>query len=160
MREIILTKGQVALVDDADFDWLSQWKWYAQANNHGGFYAARRGPDRRLVYMHRIINDTPDDAVTDHRDGNGLNNRRANLRTATQLQNMMNRYAKRDGSSSLKGVWFDRHMSSPRPWRAAIRLNGKLKYLGRYSNEADAASAYEVAAKQHFGEFARSGSRT
>lgn len=152
---IPLTKGQSAIVDDGDFEWLSQWKWYAQPNSHGGFYANRHDAGR-LVAMHRLVNDTPDGFVTDHIDGNGLNNRRANLRTATQLQNMMNRHGKRGGTSVYKGVWADPNPRNRKLWRSAIRLNGKLKYLGRFETEEDAAAAYARASFDHFGEFANS----
>ena len=153
-RLIPLTKGQHAIVDDADFDWLSQWTWHAQPNVQGGFYANRRDADGKLVAMHRAINQTPDGMVTDHRDGNGLNNQRANLRTASQLQNMMNRKGKRGGSSRFKGVWADPGPRNTKRWRAAIRLNGKLKYLGRFATEEDAGAAYARAANEHFGAFA------
>jgi hypothetical protein len=153
MKLIPLSQGQSAQVDDADFDWLSQWKWTAQRTAHG-FYATRYDGDR-LVLMHRLINGTPEGMVTDHRDCNGLNNQRSNLRTATQLQNMMNRRGKRGGTSRFKGVWADPNPRNLKLWRSAIRINGKLKYLGRFHNEEDAAAAYAAAARQHFGEFAR-----
>lgn len=153
---IPLTKGQYATVDDEDFDFLSQWKWHAQPNTHGGFYANRHDEAGQLVAMHRVINGTPEGFVTDHRDGDGLNNRRSNLRTATQLQNMMNRHGKRGGTSRHKGVWADPNPRNRKLWRAAIRINGKLKYLGRFHTEDEAAEAYAAAAQHHFGEFARS----
>jgi len=155
VKQIPLTQGQFAKVDDADFDWLSRWKWTAQ--RHGrGFYAMRREKGR-LVLMHRLINNTPDDMVTDHRDGDGLNNQRANLRTATHLQNTMNRRAKRGGTSRYKGVWSDPNPRNSKQWRSAIRLNGKIKYLGRFHTEDAAGEAYARAAVEHFGEFANTG---
>jgi hypothetical protein len=154
-KRIPLTRGQFAIVDDDDFEWLSQWKWHAQPNESRGFYANRHDDQGRLVAMHRLINDTPEGFVTDHRDGNGLNNRRSNLRTATQLQNMMNRHGKRGGTSRHKGVWADNSPRNRKPWRAAIRVNGRLKYLGRFHTEDEAGAAYAAAAAEHFGEFAR-----
>lgn len=154
-KRIPLTRGQFATVDDEDFDWLSQWKWHAQPNEAHGFYANRHDEQGRLVAMHRLINATPPGFVTDHRDGDGLNNRRRNLRTATQLQNMMNRRGKRGGSSIHKGVWADPSPRNSKLWRSAIRLNGRLKYLGRFHTEGEAAAAYAAAAAEHFGEFAR-----
>lgn len=152
-RLIALTQGQFATVDDADFAWLSQWKWTAQANDRG-FYAMRRERGE-LILMHRLINSTAPGRVTDHVDGNGLNNRRINLREATQLQNMMNRHGKKGGTSRFKGVWFDRHQEGAKRWRSAIRINGKLKYLGRHETEEEAGAAYAAAAHEHFGEYAR-----
>ncbi len=150
---IALTKGQSAIVDDADFEWLSQWKWYAQVNEAGGFYAARRENRTTLVYMHRLINETPVGFVTDHRDGDGLNNRRANLRTASQLQNMMNRRGKKRGTSKFKGVYLSAGSNKSKVWAAGIRISGKLKFLGRFTTEEEAASAYADAAKANYGEF-------
>ena len=151
-RLISLTQGQFARVDDADFGWLSKWKWTAQKADHG-FYAMRKDK-KRLILMHRLINDTPHGMVTDHRDSNGLNNQRYNLRNATPLQNVMNRRGKRGGTSRFKGVWFDAGVQNLKKWRAAIRLNGKLKYLGRFAVEEEAGDAYKVAALRHFGEYA------
>lgn len=150
-RLIPLTQGQYAIVDDSDHEWLSQWKWTAQ-KAHKGFYAMRHDSGQ-LVLMHRLINGTPQNMVTDHRDGNRLNNQRHNLRDATQLQNMMNRKGKSGGSSRFKGVWLD---GVHKKWRAAIRLNGKLKYLGRFVSEEDAGQAYAAAAKLYFGDFSNS----
>lgn len=152
-RLIPLTQGKSAIVDDQDFDWLSQWKWTAQKHSHG-FYAMRHDGGR-LVLMHRLINGTPEGIGTDHRDGDGLNNQRANLRTATQLQNMMNRRGKRGGTSRFKGVWADPNARNRKLWRSGIRLNGRMKYLGRFATEEQAAAAYARAAAEHFGEFAR-----
>lgn len=153
-RLIPLSQGQSAIVDDADFDFLSQWKWTAQRQADGRFYVMRRDA-RRLILMHRLLNGTPDGFVTDHIDGDGLNNQRANLRTATQAQNTMNRHGKRGGTSRFKGVWDDSKTAPHKPWRAAIRINGKLKYLGRFASEEAAGAAYAQAAANHFGEFSR-----
>lgn len=143
------------MVDEADFARLSKHKWYAQSRSDGRFYAARRehhkGP---LVYMHREVNLTPTGLLTDHIDGDTLNNRRANLRSASALQNAQNKAKQR--SQLLKGAWLDSTSSSCNKWRAAIRLNGRLKYLGRFPNQEQAAAAYAVAAAAHFGEFNRS----
>src|ERR1700722_12732827 len=119
MREIPLTKGQVALIDDCDFDRIASHKWCAQAHESAGFYACRRDHGD-LILMHREINGTPRGLLTDHRDGNGLHNWRGNLRTATALQNMMNRRGKRGGTSRFKGVWADPNPRNRKLWRAAI----------------------------------------
>lgn len=154
MREIPLTRGLSAMVDDEDATLVSQWKWYAHGRA-GGFYAARREcHGGRLILMHRLINGTPEDMITDHIDGNGLNNRRGNLRDATPLQNMMNKAPNRGGSSPLKGAWFDPNPRNTKPWRSAIRLGGKAKYLGRFATQHEAAAAYAQAASEHFGDFA------
>lgn len=157
MKHMVLTRGLVAIVDDADFEWLSQWKWCAisVARTH---YAQRRqcmpGGKSIAFLMHRVILQTPVGMVTDHRDCNGLNNTRANLRAVTQQQNLMNRRPQLGGTSPLKGVWWDNAV--PRtPWRSAIRLNGKLQYLGRHETAEEGAAAYAAAAAKYFGEFHR-----
>src|ERR1035437_8429020 len=100
-REIPLTMGQVALVDDEDYDWLmSQGKWHALKRTHGTAYYAMRavrkpGGGYSHQCMHRILMDAPKGIEVDHINGNGIDNRRANLRTATHLQNSSNKH-KRD----------------------------------------------------------------
>lgn len=162
MRQIILSRGLSCSVDDEDYDFLMQWKWTANGRPPR-FYAHRRqrGTEGKsqLILMHRLILQTPPDMVTDHIDGNSLNNVRANLRIATQLQNMMNRHGKRNGTSSYKGVWLDRGPRNTKDWRSAIRLNGKLCYLGRFSTEEEAGAAYAKSAAQHFGEYHRTSMR-
>lgn len=159
MPVIPLTKGQFAIVDAEDFGDLDKHNWYAQsAQGSGGFYAARienMGGKRALVLMHRAINNTPAGFVTDHKNGNGLDNRKANLRTATTLQNQMNRAPNIRGTSKLKGAWFDGSSTNLNKWRSAIRINGRLKYLGRFETAEQAAAAYQRAATEYFGEFAR-----
>ena len=153
-RFISLTKGQVTVVDENDYSWLSHWKWYAQPQSRGGFYAQRRDTNQGMIFMHRLINATPDGILTDHEDGNGLNNQRYNLRNATPLQNMRNRRGKKCGTSYRKGVWFDRYQAGSKRWRSGIRIDGKLKYLGWFHTEDEAGDAYAQAAVFYFGEFA------
>lgn len=152
-RLIPLTKGHFATVDDADYDWLSQWKWYAQTNGRGNNYAARVEHGKRVL-MHRLVNATPDGLMTDHVDGNGLNNTRENLRSATALQNMMNRRG--NATSKVKGAWFAKDQRGSRKWRAAIKLNGRTHYLGYFETASQAGTAYTEAARKYFGEFANS----
>lgn len=152
MKLIQLRGGFDTMVDDIDFEFLSQWEWYI-LKAAGGLHYAVRSEDGASIRMHRVINGTPTGLYTNHKDGNGLNNQRHNLRTATPLQNMMNRRGKRGGTSVFKGVWLD--ISHPKkPWRAGIRINGSIQYLGRFSSEEDAGAAYAVAAIEHFGDFA------
>jgi hypothetical protein len=165
MKRISLTRELFALVDDADFDWISQWKWYA-AKNHNTWYAERsqrtRAADGSFVFvhflMHRVILGVASGVKVDHEDRYGLNNQRGNLRPATTSQNAMNRVRRRGGSSRFKGVtWRPRQ----RQWEAAIRCGSvgeggsERRYLGLFRNEEDAARAYDTAAAASFGEFAR-----
>lgn len=152
MREIKLTQGKVALVDDSDFDFLNQWKWYAMKTGRK-FYAARR-INRFTVLMHRLLlNLTNTKILTDHIDRNGLNNQRDNLREATIRQNAANRDSFDNSSSKYLGVYWD---PARKKWMATIkdsRIN-KTKGLGGYKNEIDAAKAYNNAAKIIHGAFA------
>lgn len=152
MPTLPLTKGLEAIVDDEDFAVLSRWKWTTFLSGRIPYAARKEGG--RLVLMHRAINRTPEHLMTDHIDGNTLNNRRSNLRDATPVQNVMNKRGKPGGTSRFKGVWFDAQQAGSKQWRTAIRLQGKLKYLGRFATEEEAGAAYATAAREHFGEFA------
>lgn len=156
MRKIPLTQGKFALVDDADYEWLSQWKWCAWKNQAGNFYAIRNAPrtdgKRRTIRMHQVIMGTLGKVLTDHRDGEGLNNQRHNLRTCTPCQNVRNQRKHRDGGSKYKGVHWD---SARAQWAAKIYVDGRTVALGRYKSEEVAARAYDSKARECFGEFAR-----
>lgn len=145
---IPLTQEQFSIVDNADFDWLSQWKWHYVAKD-GSQYASRTSQG---IKMHRVILNAPTGIYVDHIDGNGLNNQRSNLRFATPQQNMHNQrpQQRENKTSPYKGVALNY-----KKWRAHIRVNGKLIVIGRFDFELDAARAYDAAARQFFGEFAR-----
>ncbi len=160
MKEIPLTKGYIALVDDSDYERvIAAGPWHAQVSKntvyaaHGTYTGHGCNGRRGLVLLHRFILGLSDPQTQgDHADGNGLNNQRYNLRPATNSQNTANRLKKPGGSSVYKGVTWDKRDWR---WRAAIRINGKTKHLGSFTDEADAAAAYRAAAKEHFGVFTR-----
>lgn len=151
MKEVKLTKGKVALVDDEDYEWLNQYSWHASGNADGVFYA--RGYFRgRNVKMHRLILGILDDLGVEgeHIDGDGFNNQRSNLRVATRSQNGANR--KGTGVSKYRGVSFQRKRS--KPWMAAVQKDKQWKFIGRYHTEKEAAEAYNRVAAEIHGEFA------
>ena len=149
MKEIKLTQGKVALVDDADYEWLSQWKW-----TYGG-YAFRMIRDgtrkQRMIYMHRVIMDAQPGEQVDHINRDGLDNRRENLRLCSSSQNNGNQRKTR-GSSRFKGVSWHKE---GRKWQTGIKLHGTQRHLGLFTDEVEAAHAYDDAAREKFGEFAR-----
>jgi len=156
MKEIQLTKGYSAMVDDADFEWLSQWKWYA-AVRETTVYASRgiKYSDGRwgVILMHRVIMGTTDRKVlVDHRNGDGLDNTRANIRLCTNSQNGMNRGGLPGSSSRYKGVHFNKKRNR---WIASIKVDETHSYLGAFYTEEDAARAYNYAANVYFGEYAK-----
>lgn len=159
MKEIKLTQGYVALVDDADFDLLNRWKWQVSVSSRPNYdricvyrahYAAQA--KRKNIYMHRQILGVTDSKIhVDHIDHDCLNNQRSNLRSCTNSQNLMNTRKRKNGTSKYKGVsWFKRDSN----WRAQITIRGKNTSIGYYSNQETAALAYNEAARLHFGEFA------
>ena len=149
MKEIKLTNGYTAKVDDIDHAWLSKWTWTALVLDKGVTYAIRTVyKPKRTVYMHVEINGPG----TDHEDLDKLNNQRYNLRSATRQQNACN-YPKRSGTTSkYKGVSKRKDNGL---YRVSIRFNGVLKCLGHFTDEIHAAKVYDIAAKILFGKFAR-----
>ncbi|KKN85803.1 hypothetical protein LCGC14_0276100 [marine sediment metagenome] len=155
MKEILLTQGYVALVDDEDYEWLSQWKWYSHRGSSSGPWAERNSPPddngkRSPVLMHRQIMDAPSDRDVDHHDHCMLNNQRANLRVCTTAQNMANRRKSRGCSSRFKGVCWDKEHKK---WRVRIGVNGCSRHLGYCDDEMKAALVYNKEAIKEWGEF-------
>lgn len=152
MKEIQLTQGRVALVDDEDYEYLSQWKWYAKNGRGDLFYAYRAIYNKgvqTLIKMHRLIMEAPSDMEVDHIDRNGLNNQKHNLRICTHHQNQYNKGAHEGGTSKYNGVCY------MKGWYVAqISISGKRKFIGRFSSEIDAAIAYDKMARKIYGEFA------
>lgn len=147
--KISLSQGKFAIVDEDDFENLMQWKWHY--TNTG--YARRNDKtnNRKAIKMHRYIMDAPEGMDVDHINGNGLDNRKSNLRIVTHQNNQFNMRSNR-GSSKYKGVSFDKQTGL---WRAYICISGKLKALGRFSCERQAGETYNKSTKELHGEFCR-----
>lgn len=152
--EIELTQGYRAQVDDADYERLSQRRWCALVHRRKDsiWVYAISGTYPDILLMHREVMSAPTDYEVDHKDGNGLNNTRDNLRLCTHAQNMCNRKPQSGGASKYKGVHFYPRRNK---WGAEIKLNKKRIWLGRFNNELDAAHAYDAKARELHGEFAR-----
>ena len=151
MKHIPLTQNKTALIDDEDIALICQYRWHA-VRIYKTWYAGAV-IDGHRTYMHRIIMDASDGIEVDHSNGNGLDNRRENLRLCTHAENLANqRLQTRDKLSRFKGVTWCRRTGV---WIAQIKVAQKHIGLGRYDEEEDAARAYNRAAQEHFGEFAR-----
>lgn len=152
-RTIPLSRGLEAIVDAADYEALSAFKWYALSTGDG-FYAAKGSGSRPggVVLMHRLLCAAPSGRQVDHINGQRLDNRRANLRLCTQAQNRCNAGIRANNRSGFKGV--SRH-SKNAVWVAHVQSGGVTHYLGSFGDKAEAARAYDAAARRLHGEFAR-----
>ena len=153
-REIPLTQGKFALVDDDVYEWASKYKWYA-LRRKGTFYARRNAwiwPIQKGVLLHREIMQPPHGVMIDHIDGNGLDCRRANMRLASKAENQRNSRRPSNNTSGYKGVCWYKPL---RKWKASIKHDGKTMHIGYFDDLEAAAHAYDDAARKYHGEFAR-----
>lgn len=146
MKEIPLTRGAVAIVDDDDFEYLSRTSWYLDV----GGYAVNK--TNKIVFMHRLVAKTPEGMFTDHINGNKLDNRKENLRHCTKTENMRNRGKQNNNTSGYKGVFWS---IRAKRWRAQIVIERKAIHLGLFDTPEDAHTAYKLAEEAYFGDFVK-----
>lgn len=157
MRRLRIGDHEV-LLDSEDYDLVHGFNWriITPAPRYPDKHYATAWRGRLNIYMHRLVAGAGPDEDVDHANGNGLDNRKNNLRIATESQNLANagkrRVRGRPGSSQYKGVCWDKNRSA---WVASVTVDQKTKHLGRYAVEAEAARAYDRAALAAWGEFAR-----
>lgn len=152
-KQIALTRGRVALVDDDVFEWADAHNWGVTISGYT-YYAIRRGPrpERRTILLHRQIMMPPPGMIVDHIDGDGLNCTRQNMRVCTHSENHYNQRIRSDNTSGFKGVSWN---SGMKKWVAYIHVDGKMIVLGYFSDAPDAAIAYDTAALRYYGSFAK-----
>ena len=149
MKVIALTQGREVVVDDEDYEFLAQRRWKCEPRRDSGYACRTEG--RTTIYMHQLVAERYGldvcECEIDHKDGNGLNNQRTNLRAATRSQNNANQRVARRNRSGYKGVYWS---------QAARKFAAQLgrKYLGLFESPVDAAIAYNCAARARFGDFA------
>jgi hypothetical protein len=143
-RTIPLTRGHVAIVDDADFESLSEFRWRSS-----GRYAVCQDGRRRVIHMHRLISQPPEGLCVDHINGNGFDNRRSNLRNCTLAENVRN--SRSTGCTGFKGVVYVR---STHKYRAYLAMAGRTYNSACFATAIGAALAYDAMARAHHGAFA------
>lgn len=159
MKEIQLTQGKVALVDDEDFEWLNQWKWHIHSLGYACRTTLKSEGKKTVILMHRVIfglvQNESFHSVIDHINGNKIDNRKSNIRVCNQSKNNMNKGMAPNNKSGYKGVSWSNHRNS---WVSFIKVDGKNKNLGSFTTKEEAHKAYQSAAKILHGEFANFGS--
>lgn len=159
-KSIPLTQGQFAIVDDEDFESVLRFKWriakwkncsYAKCIVHLGYLSNPRRRIRRCMSLHQFLMRPPQGKEVDHRDRNGLNCQRKNMRICTRSQNMCNCRPHRNSTSQYKGVYWYKAL---RKWHSRISVAGEQIHLGYFMSEMDAALAYDNAARKYHKEFA------
>jgi hypothetical protein len=155
-KEIILTNGGVALVDDEDYEKVSKYTWHLRKDGYAGSTqycgGGRNGAKYKTIRMHRLILDAKDGEIIDHINGNRLDNRKCNLIIVTRTENTYNKKLDKRNTSGYRGVTWRKDLSK---WKATIQKDGKLIHLGYFDDKHEAARAYNKKAMELYGEYAR-----
>jgi hypothetical protein len=154
-KEVILSNGRKTIVDEKNyFQVIYNGPWHYKATGKGyAFHWKGKGKNRKAEYLHHFIRDLVGFVgKVDHRDLDGLNNTEENLRPATKSQNAMNSKLYSNNSSGVRGVHEDK---KAKKFRAYIRKNGKLKWLGSFDTKEEAAEVRRKATEEEFGEYGR-----
>lgn len=146
MKEVKLTQGMVALVDDNDYQKINKYKWYAQRTGSNKYYAT----SSKVGLLHRFLLN-PGRQTVDHINGDSLDNQRENLRICSFGDNLKNKRIYKNNTSGFKGVYLDK---STNTWKAHLTVLGKKKTLGRFKTKEQAYEAYLKGATYYFGQFA------
>ena len=151
-KEILLLRGQSCIVDNEDWSYLSQYKWYANALMYAVRRTSMKKGIRSLIYMHREILSPVSKQQVDHISGYTLDNRKQNLRICTIAENNKNRRLGSNNNSGYKGVHWNKY---EKKWQARIQSNKKRIQIGYFNDVIEAAKAYDLAAMKYHGKFAR-----
>ena len=148
MKKIPLTKGEFALVDDEDFDYLGQWKWHLSDGGYAKRNRLKGEVGSSMIRMHRVINKTPKNLFTDHINGNKLDNRKCNLRNANKSLNGLNRGKNKNNTSGRTGVSWNKRREL---WESYITYQRKKINLGIYADFEEALNVRKAAELKYFG---------
>jgi hypothetical protein len=152
MKVISLTQGMVTVVDDEDYDIVSQFSFHASKRKNG-YYAVSNFGTRKKIYLHRFLMNAKSGEIVDHRNRNTLDNQKSNLRIVTPAQSNQNKTIQSHSLSGAKGVTLSTRKDIKNKWIAQISTNRKRINLGYFPTRDLAAEAYDAAAKKYFGEF-------
>ncbi len=153
MKEIKLTQGKFALVDDEDYEYVNQFSWCLRKTKsymyaYGGL---KIDGEFKTVQMHRLIMNPPKGMLVDHKNGDGLDNRRNNLRICTRSQNCVNRVRTKGSKSKYLGVGWCNYRNK---WLVKITVKGKQRCIGKFGSELEAAIIANISMRKYYGEFA------
>lgn len=152
-------KGSCALIDRDDLEKISKYRWVARASKERTYVQHiinRKDGKYHALHLHRLIMDAPSNMMVDHINGNGLDNRKCDLRVCTHAQNQRNGNKKRKNGTKYKGISLHKSQyNGPQRWEAFISFNGKKIHAGIFLKEEDAATAYNITALRYFREYSK-----